>query len=121
MFVERDNAIADKLIEVQEKYGCPNSFSMSWAKDQKPEVFDIVFKLIKNPKFNLADLEIHDTMLSLYREKKFDGAVKFCHTLKGCFNGELDHYYDLWEQRCEEMKTAVLPDDWDGTFVANSK
>jgi putative methyltransferase len=25
---------------------------MSWAKDQKPEVFDIVFKLIKNPKFN---------------------------------------------------------------------
>ena len=52
MFVERDNSIADKLIEVQEKYGCPNSFSMSWAKDQKPEVFDIVFKLIKNPKFN---------------------------------------------------------------------
>jgi radical SAM superfamily enzyme YgiQ (UPF0313 family) len=52
MFVDRDNAIADKLIEVQEKYGCPNSFSMSWAKDQKPEVFDIVFKLIKNPKFN---------------------------------------------------------------------
>jgi radical SAM superfamily enzyme YgiQ (UPF0313 family) len=52
MFVERDNAIADKLIEVQDKYGCPNSFSMSWAKDQKPEVFDIVFKLIKNPKFN---------------------------------------------------------------------
>ncbi len=52
MFIERDNAIADKLIEVQEKYGCPNSFSMSWAKDQKPEVFDIVFKLIKNPKFN---------------------------------------------------------------------
>ena len=52
MFVERDNAIADKLIAVQEKYGCPNSFSMSWAKDQKPEVFDIVFKLIKNPKFN---------------------------------------------------------------------
>ena len=52
MFVERDNAIADKLIEVQERYGYPNSFSMTWAKDQKPEVFDIVFKLIKNPKFN---------------------------------------------------------------------
>jgi hypothetical protein len=52
MFIERDNAIADKLIEVQEKYGCPNSFSMTWAKDQKPEVFDIIFKLIKNPKFN---------------------------------------------------------------------
>jgi hypothetical protein len=52
MFVERDSAIADKLIEVQKTYGYPNSFSMAWAKDQKPEVFDIVFKLIKNPKFN---------------------------------------------------------------------
>ena len=52
MFVDRDNAIADKLLEVQEKYGCPTSFAMSWAKDQKPEVFDIVFKLIKSPKFN---------------------------------------------------------------------
>ena len=52
MFVERDNAIADRLLEIQDKYGYPNSFSMSWAKDQKPEVFDIVFKLIKSPKFN---------------------------------------------------------------------
>ena len=80
-----------------------------------------IFTVLQNPKFNPADLEIHDTMLSLYREKKFDGAIKFCHTLAGSFNGELDHYYDLWEQRCEEMKTAVLPDNWDGTFVANSK
>lgn len=80
-----------------------------------------IFTVLQNPKFNPADLEIHDTMLSLYREKKFDGAVKFCHTLKGSFNGELDHYYDLWEQRCEEMKTAILPNDWDGTFIANSK
>jgi putative methyltransferase len=52
IFVDRDNAIADKLIEVQNTYGYPASFSMTWAKDQKPEVFDIIFKLIKNPKFN---------------------------------------------------------------------
>lgn len=52
IFVERDNAIADKLLEVQNKYGYPSSFSITWAKDQKKEVFDIVFKLIKSPKFN---------------------------------------------------------------------
>jgi hypothetical protein len=52
IFVERDDAIADKLIEVQTKYGKPASFAMTWAKDQKKEVFDIVFKLIKSPKFN---------------------------------------------------------------------
>lgn len=52
MFVERDDAIADKLLEVQAKYGHPYTFSVAWAKNQKPEVFDIVFKLIKSPKFN---------------------------------------------------------------------
>jgi putative methyltransferase len=52
MFVERDNAIADKLLEVQEKYGYPYTFSVAWAKNQKAEVFDIVFKLINSPKFN---------------------------------------------------------------------
>jgi len=52
MFVERDNLIADKLLEVQAKYGYPYSFSMAWAKDQKPEVFDIVFKIIKSPNYN---------------------------------------------------------------------
>lgn len=80
-----------------------------------------IFTVLQNSKFNLQDQEIHDTMLQLYREQKFDSAIKFCHTLKGCFNGELDHYYDLWEQRCEDMKKVKLPADWDGTFVANSK
>ena len=80
-----------------------------------------IFTVLQNPKFNSKDLEIHDTMLSLYREQKFDSAIKFCHTLTGSFNSELDHYYDLWEQRCEEMKKIKLPADWDGTFVANTK
>ena len=52
MFIDRDNAIADKLLEVQAKYGYPYTFSVAWAKNQKAEVFDIVFKLIKSPKFN---------------------------------------------------------------------
>jgi len=52
IFVERDGIIADKLLEIQEKYGYPKSFSITWAKNQKPDVFDIVFKLIKSPKFN---------------------------------------------------------------------
>lgn len=52
MFVERDNLIADKLLKVQEKYGYPYTFSVTWAKNQKAEVIDIVKKLIKSHKFN---------------------------------------------------------------------
>jgi tRNA A37 methylthiotransferase MiaB len=52
MFPERDNLIADKIIEVQEKYGYPKTFSVAWAKNQKREVVDIVKKLLDAPGFN---------------------------------------------------------------------
>jgi hypothetical protein len=52
MFVERDNMIVDKLIEVQKRWGKLESFSMTWAKNQKNEVVDIVKKLItESPNF----------------------------------------------------------------------
>lgn len=46
MFVERDNAIVSKLIEVQHRWGRLTNFSMTWAKNQKNEVVDIVRRLI---------------------------------------------------------------------------
>jgi len=52
MFPERDNLIADKIIEVQEKYGYPKTFSVAWAKNQKREVVEIVKKLLDAPGFN---------------------------------------------------------------------
>jgi tRNA A37 methylthiotransferase MiaB len=52
MFAERDNLIADKIIEVQKTYGYPKTFSVSWAKNQKKEVVDIVRKLLDAPGFN---------------------------------------------------------------------
>lgn len=46
MFVERDNAIVSKLIEVQLKWNNLTGFSMTWAKNQKNEVVDIVRRLV---------------------------------------------------------------------------
>jgi len=68
-----------------------------------------------------ADHQMHNAMLALYRKQKFDQAIKMCGELKGRFNGEMDHYYDAWTERCEEMKHAGLPQDWDGVFRATSK
>ena len=52
MFPDRDNLIADKIIEVQERYGYPKTFSVAWAKNQKREVVDIITKLLNAPGFN---------------------------------------------------------------------
>lgn len=52
MFVDRDNMIVDKLIEVQRRWNRLTSFSMTWAKNQKNEVVDIVKKLMdESPNF----------------------------------------------------------------------
>jgi tRNA A37 methylthiotransferase MiaB len=52
MFAERDSMIADKIIECQERYGSPRTFSVAWAKNQKREVIDIVKKLLDARGFN---------------------------------------------------------------------
>lgn len=68
-----------------------------------------------------ADRQMHEAMLTLYRQQRFDQAIKFCQELTGRFDGEMDHYYDVWQQRCEEMKHVGLPQDWDSVYRAVSK
>jgi radical SAM superfamily enzyme YgiQ (UPF0313 family) len=48
-FIERDGIIVDKIIEVQNRYKYPKSFSVAWAKNQKKEVVGLAKKLIDSP------------------------------------------------------------------------
>ena len=68
-----------------------------------------------------GDEQMHAAMLALYRQQKFDTAIIFCMDLMDRFNGAMDHYYEIWLKRCQEMKTRELPTDWDGVFVATTK
>lgn len=65
--------------------------------------------------------ETHDKMLAAYRTQKFDAAVDMCRELMGEFDGQMDHSYELWIERCNEMKKIKLPEDWDGIYRATSK
>ena len=67
------------------------------------------------------DKAMHVGMLENYKLQKWDLAKIEIRKLKGCFNGQMDHYYDLWYERIEEMRRANLPRDWDGTYRATSK
>ena len=57
VFIERDSLIVDKIIEVQNKYQYPKSFSVAWAKNQKKDVVGLVKKLIDSP-FSNAGLTL---------------------------------------------------------------
>jgi adenylate cyclase len=64
---------------------------------------------------------VHDDMLKAYRLQNFDLAISICKELIGSFDGQMDHSYELWIERCKEMKTVKLPKDWDGIYRATSK
>lgn len=63
----------------------------------------------------------HEMMLKEYRAKHFETALEMCDNLMGEFDGQMNHYYEIWKDRCKEMKLRKLPKDWDGVYHATSK
>jgi adenylate cyclase len=57
--------------------------------------------------------QTHDEMLREYRAQHFETALEMCDNLTGEFDGQMDHYYEIWKERCYEMKLQKLPRDWD--------
>ena len=67
------------------------------------------------------DQAIHQAMHADYRNQNFDAAIDKCKKLKNRFDNQMKKYYDMWQERCEYMKTQTLPKDWTGVFIATSK
>ena len=85
-----------------------------------------IFTVFRNPTGNDVSAwnhakEIHDLMLDYYRKQQWDKAIALIETIKDEFNGEMNHYYELWIERITEMRGVNLPSDWDGVFRATSK
>lgn len=76
IFAERDSMIADKLIEVQKTYNNPKAYTISWAKNQKREVVDIVKKLIYDGGakigLNLSVQTMDENVLDIIKRKNLD-------------------------------------------------
>ena len=82
---------------------------------------DIYTVLDLNSLEHAQDKELHNAMHADYRNQRFDAAIAKCKKLKGSFNGLMDQYYKMWQERCEYMQTQTLPTDWNGVFIATTK
>jgi len=85
-----------------------------------------IFTVFYNPDVTVAAdwimaRDMHDGMLTYYRQQKWDLAIELCQELTGEFDGKMDNYYELWIERIAEMRSRNLPADWDGTYRATSK
>ena len=73
IFPERDMSIAQKLVDVQKEYNNPKAYTMSWAKNQKKEVVDIVKKLMyeggSKIGLNLSVQSMDDNVLEIIKRK----------------------------------------------------
>ena len=63
----------------------------------------------------------HDGMMKLYKNRKWDEAIEECKYLRKQFDGRIEGYYDMWVERCNEMRHKDLPDDWAGEYIATTK
>jgi adenylate cyclase len=63
----------------------------------------------------------HNFMLLAYRSQQFDQAIKMSKELMSEFDGQMEHSYELWIERCEQMKKTKLPLSWDGIYRATTK
>jgi radical SAM superfamily enzyme YgiQ (UPF0313 family) len=76
IFPERDDLIADKLIAVQREYDNPKAYTISWAKNQKREIVEIVKKLIYEGGakigLNLSVQTMDEDVLDIIKRKNLD-------------------------------------------------
>jgi hypothetical protein len=105
IFEERDSLIADKLIEIQNKYSAPKSYSIAWAKNQKKSVIEIAKKLIYKGKtkigLNLSVQSLDDKVLTTIKRKNLE-------------INKIEEVFQLCEQNGIPLYTEVilgLPDE----------
>lgn len=76
IFPERDDLIADKLIAVQKEYDNPKAYTISWAKNQKREIVEIVKKLINEGGakigLNLSVQTLDENVLAIIKRKNLE-------------------------------------------------
>lgn len=100
MFVERDNMILDKLIQVQDRWKKLTSFSMTWAKNQRNEVVDMVHKLVEHsPNFaqglTVSVQSMDNSVLENIKRRNLD-------------QHKLDEIFDICDRKNIPVYTEVI-------------
>ena len=63
----------------------------------------------------------HDKFLFFYRNQKWLLARRWINDLRDQFGGALVSYYNMMEDRINQLEKEDLPEDWDGVYRATTK
>ena len=91
----------------------------------KKEGVDIFTVLQTHDANSIAEYELakklHLTMYVCYQKQQFIKAKSMCRDLMGEFDGQMDHYYEMWQERCDEYAANPPGPGWDMVYRTNSK
>jgi len=91
----------------------------------KKEGVDIFTVLQTHDANSIAEYELakklHLTMYACYQKQQFIKAKSMCKDLIGEFDGQMDHYYEMWQERCQEYAANPPGEGWDMVYRTNSK
>ena len=62
-------------------------------------------------------IELHETMMQNYYEQQWDYCIESAEKLLGKFGGEVDSFYEIFIERCQQNKTHGVKDNWDGVIT----
>ena len=89
--------------------------------DKKIKTYCAIEKLTMEEFVNLEKNKFfHVRLLEQYRQQNWPECKDILTSLKGCWNGELDTFYNNIEQRINEFSTTPPPPNWDGCLVRNT-
>jgi adenylate cyclase len=88
---------------------------------EEPVTIYTVLGSYEECKHMIGDRYNHKLFLKYYREQNWEAAKTVCFTLKNCFNGELEGYYDMMFERIIELSERSHFPQWDGAYTATSK
>jgi tRNA A37 methylthiotransferase MiaB len=100
IFPERDNDIVNHFINLQNTYGYPYTFNVSWAKNQKKQVVDIVKKLMSN-----TNALNHGLTLSF---QSFDPVVLDIIKRKNMYTSDTEEIFKLAEQNQVPVNSELI-------------
>ena len=64
-----------------------------------------------------ANKHIHQQLIEQYRQQNWKFCLSALHSLTGCWNGEMDTFYQHLTDRINEYATNPPDPDWDGVIL----
>ena len=80
-----------------------------------------IYTIVNGTGIDRTYLKSHEDFIKAYRYQDWDRALEYIKVLRNAFGGDLSDYYQMMEERIEELRNSNLPKDWDGVYRATSK